>query len=213
MKIRILVVAEHRLISAALSALLQTMKDLTVIGMAMSAEEATALMGSRPPNLALIDGDLLQQQGDVSQQLARFSPGVPMIVLASESANDALMRTLQSGNASVVLKDATPAELHRAIRTVAEGGTYLSRGVAGHAAGFFADGKTHAREVRTLTSRQRQILQLLAEGCSTKKIADRLGLSPRTVESHRSHIMERLGVRHLAGLIQYAIRTGIAGTS
>src|SRR5260370_12314169 len=83
MKIRILIVAQHRLISAALSALLQTMKDLRVIGTAMNAEEAAALMGSRSPKLALIDGDLLKQQKNFPQRLARVFPGVPIIVLSS----------------------------------------------------------------------------------------------------------------------------------
>ena len=114
------------------------------------------------------------------------------------------MRIAVSGSSSFVLKDAAAEKLHRAIKTVAEGGTYFSRAVAEDAAGSLAEGS-----VALLTSRQGQILQRLAEGRSTKEIAADLGLSPRTVESHRSHIMERLGVHHLAGLIQYAIRTGI----
>jgi DNA-binding NarL/FixJ family response regulator len=212
MSIRILVVAQYRLIGYAIAALLKLRNDLRVVGVMVNADEITESAGSKrskPPDVFLIDGDLLTQEKELVQQLARVSPGIPLIVLASERTATGLTGVLRSGGASVVLKDAKPAELYLAIKTVAQGGTYLSRAVAEHAAGFFAGDRPLAQEVWTLTPRQRQILQLLAEGFTTKEIADQLSLSPRTIESHRSHIMERLGIRHLAGLVQYAIRTGM----
>jgi DNA-binding NarL/FixJ family response regulator len=141
-------------------------------------------------------------------QLSRIFPGVPFIILASESAIGGF-RAIQSGTVSVVSKDAPDSELYRAIRTVKNGSRYLSPEVAERATDFSVETQTSPG----LTARQQEILRLVAEGYATKEIANKLGLSPRTVDSHCWRIMERLGVRHLAGLVQYPIRTGLIAPS
>jgi DNA-binding NarL/FixJ family response regulator len=212
MSIRISVVAQHRLIGSALAALVRSIKNLRANTTVLDIDELTESGSSRPPDIVLIDCDLLKRKEELLRQVARVYPSVPLLALASDQTDTSVLDMLGSGAASVVSKDAHPAELHLAIKTVVKGATYLSRVLAEHGPGLLTLSSRSVQELRKLTTRQREVLQLLAHGYSTKEIADKLALSPRTIESHRSNIMERLGVRHLAGLIQYAIRTGMVST-
>jgi DNA-binding NarL/FixJ family response regulator len=212
MSIRISVVAQHRLIGESLAALVRSIKSLRVIPTVINIDEFMKSGSSRRSDIVLIDCDLLKPKQELLRQLTRVYPAVPILALASEYTDSGLLDLLGSGAASVVSRDADPAELHLAIKTIAKGGTYLSRILGEHESGLLTLSRTSAEALRKLTARQLQVLQLLAEGYATKEIADKLALSPRTIESHRSHIMERLGVRHLAGLVQYAIRMGIVST-
>jgi DNA-binding NarL/FixJ family response regulator len=211
-ELRIVVIARYRLIGCAIGALLEDKRDIRVAAIATNAKEVAKKIGSKSPNMFLIDEDALKYQQGLPDGLSRISPGIPLIILVDEPVHGGSWQTLRDGTVSLVLKSASKAELYQAINAVNKGDRYISRELAGHIMDFLAENKGAAMRVRELTSRQREILGLLAQGYATKEIADRLNLSPRTVESHRGRIMERLGVHHLAGLVQYAIWTGITSS-
>jgi DNA-binding NarL/FixJ family response regulator len=209
MNIQVAVVAKHRLIGSAIGALLEDMRNIRVMAIGGSVSEVAKSIRSKPPNIFLILEDALIDHADLPSELSQISPDVPLIVIVGEPLSGGFWQRLRASTVSVVLKDASKTELYHAINTVRDGGRYLSPEVAEHVMDFLTDNKGSTARDRELTARQQEILRLLAQGYATKEIANRLNLSPRTIESHRSRMMQRLGVRHLAGLIQYAIRTGI----
>jgi DNA-binding NarL/FixJ family response regulator len=138
-------------------------------------------------------------------------------MLSMHANEEYVLQSLKAGASGYMLKDATPNELELAIRSVAKGGTYLTPAVSKHVIdGYMKRTKINREEIKTkesvferITPRQREILQLIAEGNSTKQIAQKLNLSVKTVESHRKQLMERLDIHDVAGLVRYAIRMGL----
>jgi DNA-binding NarL/FixJ family response regulator len=144
---------------------------------------------------------------ETARIVRRDHPGIPVLMLSMYDDVQTVERALRAGAAGYVLKGASVADLVQAIRAVDRGETYLSAGLSqrvGRGAGGADDD-----EIDPLSPREREVLQLVAEGFTARQIAEQLGLSPKTVENHRSNIMDRLGVRTIAGLVRYAIRTGI----
>lgn len=214
--IRILIADDHALMRAGLRALLDEMGDCAVVAEAADGIEAARLIRQLAPDVALVDLTMPGLNGlDVIARAGRDAPATRCLALSMHTAENYVLEALRAGAAGYVVKDAAPDELHTALRTVAGGGQYLSAAVSGH---VLAD---YLRLVRdrtaadaggapdTLTSRQRQILLLIAEGHSTREIAERLSISVKTVETHRAQVMDRLGIHDVAGLTRYAIRTGL----
>jgi DNA-binding NarL/FixJ family response regulator len=211
MAVRVLLAEDHGLVRAGLRALLQKMADVSVVGEAATGREALDLIAQEHPDIVLMDVTMPDLNGlEAASRVARQFPRVRTIILSMHTAEEYVRHALRSGAAGYVVKDAGPAELEMAIRAVARGETYLSPSVSRVVVEGYVHGPREDRDpLDRLTPRQREILQLVAEGKSTKEIAQALRLSVKTVESHRAQIMERLDIHDLAGLVRFAVRTGL----
>jgi DNA-binding NarL/FixJ family response regulator len=210
--IQILLVEDHVLVRAGIRALLQRLADVVVVGEASTGREALALAGTLHPDIVLMDIAMPDLNGlEAAARLAREEPRTRTIILSMHAAEEYVRQALKAGAAGYVLKDAAPAELELAIRAVARGETFLSPGVSRQVMDGYVSGRgaetPHALE--RLTPRQREVLQLVAESKSTKDIAFELGLSVKTVETHRAQLMDRLDIHDVAGLVRFAIRMGL----
>jgi DNA-binding NarL/FixJ family response regulator len=214
--IRVLLADDHVLIRAGISALLQRIPDLTVVAEADDGRDALQLIAMHHPNIVLLDISMPELNGlEVAERVAREFPDVRVIILSMHATSDYVLKAMRVGASGYLLKGARLAELELAITSVAHGETYLSPAAAKHVIGGYrdqasgaalaADGQAQER----LTARQREILQLIAEGQTTKEIAQVLTLSAKTVEMHRAQLMERLDIHDVAGLVRYALRAGI----
>ena len=208
---RILIADDHLLVRAGIRALIESIEGATVVAEANDGREAVDLAATLRPDIAILDVTMPGLNGlEAATRLREASPATRVIIL-SMHANEAYVRTaLKSGAAGYLLKSATAGELQVALQTVARGEIYLSPAVSKQVVKGFVDGTAHdASPLDALTTRQREILQLIAEGRSTKEVAFTLSISAKTVETHRAQIMERLEIHDLAGLVRFAIRTGL----
>jgi DNA-binding NarL/FixJ family response regulator len=212
--LRVLLADDHELVRAGISALLQRIPDVIVVAEAGNGREALRLIAQHQPDLALLDISMPELNGmEVAEQIGREYPATRVIMLSMHATSDYVLKAMRVGASGYLLKGARLAELEFAITAVARGETYLSPAAAKHviggyrdqASGASADGAAPER----LTARQREILQLIAEGRTTKEIAQLLTLSAKTVEMHRAQLMERLDIHDVAGLVRYALRTGM----
>jgi DNA-binding NarL/FixJ family response regulator len=144
---------------------------------------------------------------EVAARARQECPGVRILILSMHSSEEYVRRALRAGVAGYLLKDAVTAELEIAVRAVSRGETYLSPAVAKVVAEGYAQPRAEAAD--PLTPRQREVLQRIAQGESTRAMARALNISPKTVETHRGQLMYRLGIRDVAGLVRYALRTGL----
>jgi DNA-binding NarL/FixJ family response regulator len=209
--IRILLADDHALVRAGISALLKSIPGVEVVAEAADGREALAQVKAHLPDIVLMDISMAGLNGlEAAARIAKEYPAVRVLMLSAHANEDYVKQALRSGAAGYLLKHAAISELELAIQAVARGETYLSPAVSKQ---VIADYIRHVGEEagpgELLTSRQREILQLIAEGHSTKEIARILHLSPKTVETHRTQLMERLDIHDIAGLVRYAIRAGL----
>src|SRR6185503_844517 len=178
---------------------------------ARDGHEALRMVAEHEPDVVLLDVSLPELNGIEVAERLRDRPGTRVLILSMFANEEYVLRSLRAGAAGYLLKDSSVVELEAALRSVADGGSYLSPAVSGHVLAAYVRrvGEEGAPAEPTLTPRQREVLQLIAEGHGTKEIAARLCLSAKTVETHRAQLMERLGIHDVAGLVRYAIRTGI----
>ena len=216
--IRVLLVDDHHLVRAGLRTLLQQMPGTEVMGEASNGREALECIKADQPDVILMDITMAEMNGLVATaQVTHDFPQIRVVMLSMHANKEYVTQALQAGAAGYLLKDADPTELELAIRAVVRGEKYLSPAISTHVIADYlqrAGGMLHRPEVDTvphdpLTLRQREILQLIAEGNTTKEIAAKLTLSVKTVETHRTQLMERLDIHDIAGLVRYAIRTGL----
>ena len=214
--IRVLLADDHVLMRAGITALLQRIPDLTVVAEADDGRAALQLIATHHPDIAMLDISMPELNGlEVAERVAREFPAVRVIILSMHATSDYVLRAMRVGASGYLLKGARLAELELAITSVARGETYLSPAAAKHVIGGYRDQASgavpaaDAQAAERLTARQREILQLIAEGKTTKEIAQMLTLSAKTVEMHRAQLMERLDIHDVAGLVRYALRTGI----
>ncbi|NOX53007.1 MAG: response regulator transcription factor [Planctomycetes bacterium] len=206
---RILLADDHTLFRSGLRALLEKMGDVTVVAEAADGREALQQIKNVQPDIAMLDISMPSLNGlEVARQVTEDAPLVRVLILSMHSSEQYVVRALQAGAAGYLLKDADIEELERAVRSIARGQTYLDSRVASVVAEFVRDAANES-ELDRLTPRQREILQLIAEGKSTKQIAQLLHVSVKTVETHRAQLMERLGIYDVAGLVRFAIRAGL----
>jgi DNA-binding NarL/FixJ family response regulator len=213
--IRVVVVDDHTLVRNGLRALLETLPDVKVIGEAAGGREALREIAERAPDVVLMDITMPDMNGlAATERVVREHPRVAVLMVSMHADREFVARALRAGARGYLLKDASRAELELAVRSVARGGTYLSPPVAKPVvADYLARGETTDDTFEHLSPRQREILQLIAEGHTTKEVAARLGVSVKTAETHRSLLMKRLEIHDVAGLVRYAIRVGIASAS
>jgi DNA-binding NarL/FixJ family response regulator len=212
---RVLLADDHTLVRAGIRALLGALPDVTEVFEAGDGRAALASVLHEKPDVALLDIAMPGLNGlDVLARVAKESPKTRVIILSMHSSPSYVSLALRSGAVGYLLKEAAAEELAIALRAVSRGETYLSPAISKLVVtGFLERGSPEpdagAATADGLTPRQREILQLVAEGKSTKEVATLLGLSAKTVETHRGQIMERLNIHDIAGLVRYAIRTGL----
>jgi DNA-binding NarL/FixJ family response regulator len=209
--IRVLLADDHTILRAGLRALLGNVSALEIVGEATSGEEALVLVEALRPDVLLCDISMPGLGGlEVAEQVAREFPGTRTIILSMHSEKQYAVRAMQAGAVGYLLKDAGAAELELALRATANGGLYLSPAISKHIVADYTQ-TTSARspDEDPLTARQREVLKLIAEGLTTKAIARRLDISAKTADTHRTQLMERLGIHDIAGLVRYAIKVGL----
>ncbi len=210
---RILLADDHELVRGGFRALIQSDSDLAVVGEVGDGREAVRAARELQAALVVMDVEMPNLNGiEAARQITAEVDGTKVLCLSMHSSPSLVKAAFEAGAAGYLLKDSAPEELVRAIRTVLAGRTYLSPALADAMAealraGPGAQGSAFTR----LTGREREVLQLLAEGCSTADIASRLHMSTKTVYTHREQIMDKLDIRSVAGLTRYAIREGLTG--
>jgi DNA-binding NarL/FixJ family response regulator len=220
MAIKVMLVDDHALVRAGFRAILEGLKDVVVVAEADDGRKALKLVDRYHPDVVLMDIAMPGLNGlDATARLRKQHPDVQVIMLSMYMTEEYVLGALRSGASGYLIKDANPAELELAVRAAARGERYLSPGVSKHiiedylrrtGSGDEIDLAAEAGE--PLTQRQREVLQLIAEGYTSREIAQVLHISQKTVESHRQAIMERLDVHDLAGLVRYAVRTGLVSS-
>lgn len=210
---RIVLAEDHTLVRKGMRLLIETIPGLTVVGEAADGLEALQLIEQHLPDCVLMDLAMPGLSGieAVRRSAAQF-PQIPVLVVSMHADEAYVHQALAAGAAGYLLKGSDKEELETAVREVCSGKTYLTPAISKTLVAALSR-KSRASAVSApldlLTSRQREVLRLVAEGNSTKQVAARLGLSVKTVEAHRGAIMERLGIRDLAGLVRFAIREGL----
>ncbi|MBD2257561.1 response regulator transcription factor [Pseudanabaena sp. FACHB-2040] len=209
--IRVLLADNHTLIRAGLRSLLESMEAVEVVAEASDGRAAIHLVKAHQPDVVLMDVAMPEMNGlEATARIVKEFPNTHVMILSMHANEEYVMQALQAGAMGYVLKDAGVAELELALKSISKGEAYLSPAVSKHViADYVRRTGGESSTPSHLTPRQREILQLLVEGHSAKEIAARLVISIKTVETHRSQIMERLDIHDVAGLVRYAIRTGL----
>jgi DNA-binding NarL/FixJ family response regulator len=208
---RILIADDHALVRSGIRLLVESLQNVEVVAEAGDGLEALALIQSHRPDTLLLDLTLPGLNGLAVLDRIHGRPGMPrVIVLSMHSGPEYVARALNAGAAGYLLKESAFDELAEALEAVVHRRRYLSRALDPELIDRFCLGlKGGTDDLGMLTPRQRQILQLIAEGHGTRQIAERLHVSVKTVETHRAQLMERLGIHDVAGLVRFAIRTGM----
>ena len=209
--VRVLLADDHTLVRAGIRALLESIDHVEVVAESEDGREALELIGKHRPDVALLDIGMPGMSGlEVAKRAQTESPRTRVLILSMHADATYVTQALRAGVAGYLVKGAAVAELPLAIKSVMNGETYLtpkiSRSVVER---FLDDGEQSADPLAGLTSRQREILQLIAEGRTTKEIGGILEVSVKTVETHRARLMERLDIHDVPGLVRFAIRAGL----
>jgi DNA-binding NarL/FixJ family response regulator len=209
--IRVLLVDDHQLVRAGIQALLRGLAGVEVVAEASDGREAQRLIAVHHPDIVLMDIMMPGMNGlEATARIVKEHPGTRVIMLSVNATEEYVLQSLRAGAAGYLLKNITPAELETAIRAVARGERYLTTAVSRHVIDAYLERVgPEASSLDRLTPRQREVLQLVAEGATTKEIGRKLGVSVKTAEMHRSQLMEALGIHDVAGLVRYAIRMGV----
>ncbi|MGE0681954.1 MAG: response regulator [Candidatus Binatia bacterium] len=217
--IRVLVVDDHAVVRAGIRALLEQMADVQVVDEAANGREALQFLKTRSSevDVVLLDVSMAELDGVATTgYITQDYPHIRVLILSMHTTAAYVLPAVRAGVAGYVPKSATRAELEQALRAVVHGETYLSPAVAGYVANGYRQSQNKGSEndkIATtpdlLRPHERELLQLIADGRSTKEIAARLHVSPKAVESRRVRLMDRLDIHDVAGLVRYAIRMGI----
>jgi two-component system, NarL family, response regulator NreC len=212
MTLRVLLVDDHQIVREGLRALLDGEPDIEVVGEAQDGRTALQIARGLRPDVVVMDIAMKDLNGiDATRSLVAAIPGVRVIGLSMHSDRSFVARMLQAGAAGYLIKDSAFDELARAVRAVATGGTYLSPAIAAVIADGYVRGipRGEPDSAPQLSLREREVLQLIAEGNATRVIAELLHVSAKTIETHRLNIMRKLKVNSVAALTKTAIRLGL----
>lgn len=209
MTIRILIADDHQLVRSGIAALLSGVEGFEVCGEAESGAEVIELAGSLRPDIVLLDLVMAGMSGyEVLEQIASHHGAARVIVLSMHGSREHVLRALELGAVGYVLKDMAPQDLVLAIHAASQEKLWLSKKL--NVAGTSLPPKSGiAHPPGKLSERQREVLVLIAQGYGTRQISEKLGVSIKTIETHRSQIMDRLDIRDVAGLVRYAILHGL----
>lgn len=209
--VRVLLADDHTLVRAGLRKLLESIPGMEVVGEAGEGLELLELVEQLQPQMVLMDIAMPGLNGlEATGRLVKAWPEIRVLILSMHQNGEYVRQALRQGAAAYLLKDAAPLELELAIKAVLKGETYLSPAVSkGVVSDYVHRLRTDEQPADALTPRQREVLQLIAEGKSTKEIARHLDLSIKTVETHRTQLMKELDIHEIAGLVRFAIRAGL----
>lgn len=210
-KVRIVLVDDHALLRAGIRALLEKLPAAEIVGEAGNGREAIGLLKTATADIVFLDVSMPVLGGlETLPRIVKEFPTVKVIILSSYANEEYVLRALRGGAAGYMLKDAAAEELGLSIKAVSQGQIYLSPPISRTVVERYLQ-RTAGEEGldHDLTARQREVLQLIAEGSTTKEIAGALGICIKTAETHRLQLMDRLGIRDVAGLVRYAIRIGL----
>jgi DNA-binding NarL/FixJ family response regulator len=208
-KTRILLADNHPIVRAGIRAELEKIPDVEVVGEANDGREAVDAVRELKPNVVFMDITMPVLNGlEATERISRSSPGVRVVILSRHESEEYFWGALKRGASGYLLKRAAIAELEPAIRRVCDGEIYLSKEISAQLLKKFPSQQIALAKspLEQLTERQREILQLIAEGQTTKAIALILRISPKTVEYHRAKLMERLNIFDIPGLVRFALR-------
>lgn len=211
-KTRIVLADDHPVVRHGVRSLLQTDPELTVIGEASDGIETVQLVEKLLPEVLIVDLMIPGLNGlEITRQVKQRSPATRIIILSMHANEPYVLEALKNGASGYVLKDSSGTDLIQAVRMVAAGQRYLSPPLSERAveAYMLKSQETAYDSYEGLTDREREVLQLAAEGLSNPDIAGRLSISPRTVETHRANLMRKLGLKTQTDLIRYALKRGI----
>jgi DNA-binding NarL/FixJ family response regulator len=214
-KTRVLLADDHKLFRAGIRSLLGTMEDVEVVAEASNGRESLRLANTHRPDVVLMDIVMPDLNGlDAVARLVRETPRTHVIMLSMNADEDSVLMALRAGALSYLVKTADPAELALAIRAAVRGERFLSSAISAHVIGACL-GRIEREQssLERLTPRQREVLQLVAEGNATKEIAVKLGISAKTAEAYRGELMKSLDIHDVASLTRYAIRSGLVSVS
>lgn len=213
MPLRILLADDHTIMRNGLRLLLERQSDFAVVGEAANGREAVDLTSREKPDVVIMDIGMPVLNGiEAAKRITEAQPQTAVVILSMHSDESYILRALKNGARGYLLKDSAEADLIGAVRAVASGKAFFSPAVSKVLA------EDYLRQMRQkgvedshelLTSRERELLQLIAEGRSSKEVAKQLNLSPHTVDTHRGNIMQKLNVHSVPELILYAVRKGL----
>ncbi len=207
--IRILLVDDHTLVRAGIRALIEAIDGAQIVAEADNGRSAIALARQHKPDIVVMDISMKELNGiDATAQIVAELPDIRVLILSMHSAEEFVRRAVRAGASGYVVKESVPMELELALEALMRGEAYFSPRISRHLLTILSEPATSEREssLDSLTGRQREILQLIAEGKSTKEIAGILEVSVKTVETHRAGIMAKLDIRDIPGLVIYAAR-------
>ena len=210
--ISIILVDDHVIMRDGLRQLLEVESDMEVLGEADNGREAVKLALEKKPDIVIMDVAMQDMNGiEATRQIKNENSDIKVIALSMHSERQIVVGIFRAGASGYLLKDSSSMELVEAVRTVYRGRNYLSQKISDIVLQEISDVKkdTESIGVEILTNRECEILQLISEGNSTKNIAEVLFISPKTVESHRANIMEKLNIHNIPELTKYAIREGL----
>jgi DNA-binding NarL/FixJ family response regulator len=207
--VRIILADDHAMMREGLRAILETELGFTVVAQAGDGRETVQLAKAHAPDLVIMDISMPELNGiEATRQIMAEAPGTRVIALSMHADKRFVGEMLAAGAAGYLLKQSAMDELQQAIQTVLAGKTYISPEIAGTVVQEYVQMKKGSGR-EELTAKEREVLQLIAEGLSTKEIAGKLSVSVPTIETHRAHIMAKLQLHTVAELTKYAIRTGL----
>lgn len=215
--IRVLLADDHDILREGLKALLSMQGEMEIVGEAYTGREAVELAERLKPDVVLLDVSMPELDGlEACRRIRAHAPQAQVLILTMHEREDYLRQALEAGAAGYLVKRTAAAELRLAVRAVAHGDTFLSPSMARTLVRNYlalreegAPADAAADPYESLSSREREVLKLVAEGCTSQDIADRLVLSVKTVQAHRARLMEKLGLRDVTHLVRYAVRRGL----
>jgi DNA-binding NarL/FixJ family response regulator len=212
-EIRVLLAEDHTIVRKGLRSLLDAEATVTVVGEAENGRQAIDQVEHLLPDVVVMDIAMPGLNGlEATRQIKKRFPEVQVLILTVHTAQEYILQILRAGASGYLVKQAAPTDLVQAIQAAHRGGIFLSPSISRKVIEEYVQQASTAAELdsyETLTDREREVLQLIAEGSSTRQIAEQLHISVKTVETHRAHLMDKLELRSTAELTQYAIRKGV----
>jgi DNA-binding NarL/FixJ family response regulator len=217
-KIRILLADDHTVVRQGFRALLEAEPDITVVGEADTGRQAVQMTKQLNPDVALIDVAMPMLNGlEATRQIAKEVPNTKVLVLSSYDDDEYVYQFTEAGAAGYLLKQTTAADLIKAVHEARRGNAFFSPAISNRLRNLnrkaFLYGAPIRKRDKLLTSREAEVLQLIAEGKANKQIAAELCISIKTVEKHRQQVMNKLNIHHIAGLTRYALAKGVIENS
>ncbi len=214
MSIKVYLADDHRMVREGFKLLIETQPDIQVVGEAGNGREAVRGVARLSPDVVVMDIEMPEMNGiEATDQICSSHPDAKVIILSMYSTSMHIFRAFKAGARGYILKELAGDDIIRAIRTVHSGKVFLCEQISEAIVADYIKGGRQKSEVPdpldALSAREREILQLLVEGKTNAKIAELLFLSPKTVETYRSHLMQKLGINDLPGLVKFAIQQGI----